>query len=62
MMVALGVFLDGIGPFALWYLAVGVVGASALSGAKRRSVAWVLGVLYLVFLALMAALAALSVQ
>jgi hypothetical protein len=60
--VALGVFLDGIGPFGLWYLAVGIIGASVLSGAKRNSVAWVIGVLYLVFLALMAALAALSVQ
>lgn len=62
MLVALGVFLDGIGPFALWYLAVGMIGAATLSGAPRRSVAWVLGILYLVFLALMAALASLTVQ
>lgn len=58
LMIGLGVFLDGIGPFAIWYLTVGVIGAAALSGAPRKNVAWVLAGLYIVFLALMSALAA----
>ena len=57
--VALGVLLDGIGPFAIWYLVVAILGAAALSGAPRKSVAWVLSVLYLVILGLFAAFAAL---
>jgi hypothetical protein len=39
----LGVLLDAFGPFNIWYVAVAVLGCSALSGAPRRSVAWVLG-------------------
>jgi hypothetical protein len=39
----LTVALDAFGPFNIWYVAVAVVGCSALSGAPRRSVAWVLG-------------------
>jgi hypothetical protein len=57
---ALGVLLDALGPFSLWYLIVGILGASVLSGAPRRSVAWTLGVLYLVIMAFVAALAALA--
>jgi hypothetical protein len=57
---ALGVLLDALGPFSLWYLIVGILGASALSGAPRRSVAWTLGVLYLVIMVFVAALAALA--
>jgi len=57
--VALGVLLDGLGPFAIWYVVVGILGAAALSGAPRKSVAWVLSALYLVVLALVAAFAAL---
>ena len=57
LMTGLGAFLDGIGPFAIWYLAVVVIGAAALSGAKRKSVAWVLGGLYLAVLVFMAAMA-----
>jgi hypothetical protein len=56
--VGLGVFLDGIGPLALWYLWVAIVGAAALSGAARRPVAWTLGILYLVLLGFGAGLAA----
>ena len=56
--IALGTVLDGIGPLALWYLAVAILGAAALSGAKRASVAWVLGGLYLAMLVFMAAMAA----
>jgi hypothetical protein len=57
---ALGVMLDAIGPFSIWYLVVGILGAAALSGAPRRSVAWTLTVLYLVIMAFVAALAALA--
>lgn len=45
-------FLDGIGPFRIWRLIVAILGVSALSGAPRRNVAWVLSVLYLALLAL----------
>ena len=45
---ALGVFLDWIGPFGIWHVVVAVLGAAALSGAPRKSVAWALGTLYLV--------------
>jgi hypothetical protein len=56
---ALGAFLDWIGPFSIWFLLVAVLGAAALSGAPRKSVALTLGILYLivgVFMALLAAL------
>lgn len=43
--------LDAIGPLQLWFLAVGIIGASVLSGAPRRNVAWVLGGLYVVIAA-----------
>jgi hypothetical protein len=52
-------FLDLLGPLALWHLVVGILGAAALSGAPRKSVAWVLGGLYLAVSLLMAALAGL---
>jgi hypothetical protein len=48
MLRALSVFLDWIGPFGIWHVAVAVLGATWFSGAPRRSVAWALGVLYLV--------------
>lgn len=57
---AIGVMLDAIGPFSIWYLIVGILGAAALSAAPRRSVAWTLSVLYLVIMAFVAALAALA--
>lgn len=60
LMAGLGVFLDGIGPFAIWYLVVGILGAAALSGAPRKSVGWVMVGLYLACLALGAALASLT--
>jgi len=59
LQVGLGVFLDALGPLSIWYLAVGIIGASVLSGAARKSTAWVLGGLYLVLVLGMAALAAL---
>jgi len=54
----LTVLLDAIGPFGLWYLVVAVLGCSALSGAPRKNVAWVLSALYLALAALFAAVAA----
>jgi hypothetical protein len=56
---ALGVILDALGPFSIWYVAVGILGAAALSGAPRKSVAWTLGALYVVMVLIAAALAAL---
>ncbi len=59
LMVGLGAFLDqGIGPFALWYLAVLALGTAALSGAPRRSVILVLGGVWLVVNALFSVVAA----
>jgi len=51
-------FLDLIGPFEAWWIAVGVLGCAALSGAPRRNVAWVLVVLYLALGACYAAVSA----
>ncbi len=62
LQVALSAFLDAIGPFNLWFLAVAVIGAAALSGAPRKSVAWVLGGLYLALAVFGAALAAVFTQ
>ena len=56
---ALGVFLDWIGPFGIWHVAVAVLGAAYLSGAPRKSVAWALGALYVVSGLIAAGLAAL---
>ncbi len=58
LMTGLGGFLDGLGPFAIWWLAVAILGATALSGAKRPSVAWVLGGLYLAALVFLSAMGA----
>lgn len=54
----LTVFLDAIGPFGIWYVFVLILGASALSGAPRKNVAWVLIALYLALSGLFAAVAA----
>jgi hypothetical protein len=59
LIVGLRIFLDSIGPFSIWYLFVTVLGAAALSGAPRKSVAWVLTSLYLVVMACVAVIAAL---
>ena len=58
LLTGLGYFLDAIGPLSIWYLIVLVIGASALSGAPRRSAAWVLGGLYLGLVLLFSALGA----
>lgn len=54
----LAVFLDAIGPFSLWTLVVMILGAAALSGLPRRSVAWTLTTVYLVLWLFFAGLAA----
>ncbi|MEO5988080.1 MAG: YIP1 family protein [Candidatus Eisenbacteria bacterium] len=54
----LAVFLDALGPFGIWYLVVAILGASALSGAPRKNVAWILIALYLALAGLFAAVAA----
>ena len=59
LLVGLGIVLDALGPFAIWYLVVGILGAAALSGAPRRSVAWVLSSLYGIIVVLSAVLTAL---
>jgi hypothetical protein len=58
LMIGLGGFLDALGPLAVWYVIVGILGATALSGAPRKSVAWVLAGLYLAIAAFSSALAA----
>ena len=54
----LAVLLDAVGPFSLWYLFVTIVGCSALSGAPRKNVAWVLTALYLALTVVFAVVAA----
>ena len=58
LMTALGFFLDAIGPLAVWYLAVLIIGAATVSGAPRKSVGWVLGGLYVAVMIFFAALGA----
>ncbi len=50
-------FLQWLGPFSIWFLVVTVFGASALSGAPRRNVAWVIAGLYLAFAVVLSAVA-----
>jgi hypothetical protein len=56
MLTAIAFFLDAIGPLAIWHIAVSIIGASALSGAPRKTVAWVIGGLYLALMLLFAAI------
>jgi len=56
LQTGLAMFLDSIGPLSLWYLAVLIIGAAALSGAPRKRVAWAVGGLYLVLMVFIAAL------
>ncbi len=56
----LGTLLDGINPFALWWLAVAVIGASAISGKPARAIAWVYGGFYLVGLLIAAGVGGLA--
>lgn len=57
--LGLTVFLDAISPFAAWNLFVLVLACSALAGAPRRNVAWVLVSLYLALFAIAAVVSAL---
>lgn len=59
LLSGLGVLLDGIGPLQVWWLVVTILGAAALSGAPRKSVAWVLSGIYAVVLLASAGLTAL---
>ena len=61
ILTALGAFLDGIGPLAIWFLIVAILGASALSGAPVRRIAGVLVGIYLAVLLFGAGLAAVMV-
>jgi hypothetical protein len=57
-LTGLTVFLDAVGPLGIWFVAVVVLGVSALSGAPRRPAVWVVSGLYLGLAVLGAALAA----
>ena len=54
---ALGILLDALGPLQLWYVAVMVLGVSAMTGAPRKSTTLVVGGLYLAIMVLWAAVA-----
>lgn len=54
----LGGVLDALGPLSLWYLAVLVLGAAAVSGAPRKQIALVIGGLYFVAVFLLVGTAA----
>jgi hypothetical protein len=56
------VFLDGLGPLAIWYLVVGILGLAALSGAPRKSAAWVMAGLYLALQIVAGAIAAMTAR
>ena len=58
LVTGLTTFLDMIGPFEAWWVVVAVLGAATISGAPRRSVAWVLVALYLALGAFIAAVSA----
>jgi hypothetical protein len=57
--VGLGIVLDALGPLGIWYIVVGVIGAAALTGLPRKSVALTLCGLYLGVIVFFAAVAAL---
>jgi hypothetical protein len=48
--------LDGLGPFAIWWLVVVILGASILSGVPRKRVGWAVGIAYLVMVVFFAVL------
>ena len=62
LQTGLAFFLDTIGPLALWYLVVLIIGAAALSGAPRNRVTWVVGGLYLVLMVFIAALMSMAAK
>jgi magnesium-transporting ATPase (P-type) len=58
--VFVGTLLDAISPFTLWWLAVLVIGASAISGKPTRAIAWTFAAFFLVFSVIGAGLGALA--
>jgi len=58
LQVAITTLLDAIGPFNLWFLAVAILGAVALSGAPRKSVIGVMVGLYAALAILVAVMSA----
>ncbi len=62
LIAGLGFFLDAIGPLSIWYLAVLIIGAAALSGAPRKSVGWVIGGLYVALMVCFAAVVAMMTK
>jgi Yip1 domain len=54
-----GFVLDAFGPLSIWYVAILIIGAATLSGAPKRSTAWVIGGLYLALSIFLAAVGAL---
>ena len=62
LQAGLGFFLDRIGPLELWYLAVLILGAAALSGAPRKRTMWAVGGVYLVIMVFIAVLTAMMAK
>jgi hypothetical protein len=60
--IGLATFLDAIGPFAIWQMAVVSLGVAALSGAPRKSAAWVIGGLYVAIMVIVAAFSGLTAR
>ena len=54
-----GFVLDAFGPLSIWYVAILIIGAATLSGAPKKSTAWVIGGLYLALSIFLAAVGAL---
>ena len=62
LVTGLRIFLDGLGPLGIWYLVVGILGLSALSGASRKSSAWVMASLYVALQLFGAVIAAMTTR
>jgi Yip1 domain len=56
LMTGVAAFLDWLGPFPIWSLVVAILGTAAISGAPKKSVAWVLSGLYLVVIIFLSAI------
>lgn len=50
-------FFQWLSPFSIWFLVVAIIGASRLSGAPRKNVAWVVAGIYLAFAVALSAVA-----
>jgi len=62
VVTGLGIFLDGLGPLSIWYVVVGILGLSALSGATRKASAWVVAGLYVALQLLVAVIAGMTTR